>query len=263
MHRPSLSSHRILGGTLVAAVVTFGVWAFVGELDIVVSAHGKLVPTQFVRISQTLEGGVVRHVAVKDGQAVRRGDLLVQLDATLNAEDRVALDKERRRLSLTLDRIAAESTGRALPVSSRDELSLAADSELAARLSALAAARAEAQANVGRLQTEIAGAARELANIEARLPLIRQQEDAYLNLRAQGFLSEFALLDKKRERMEVEGQQTAQTGKLQSLEMALRQAQVALQRVELEHRKELALEKSQTLARLNEVKAGLGKASYR
>lgn len=45
-------------------------WAFCAELDIVVTAHGKLVPVNIVQVTQPAESGLIRRVLVKDGENV-------------------------------------------------------------------------------------------------------------------------------------------------------------------------------------------------
>lgn len=79
-----LSPHRVLGAVLVLALTSFGCWAALGSLDIVVTAQGRLVPENFVRLSQPSEGGIVKEVLVKDGDTVKAGQVLLKLDA-LNA----------------------------------------------------------------------------------------------------------------------------------------------------------------------------------
>jgi hemolysin D len=78
-----------LGTILVLAI---GVLSY---LDIVVVAKGKLVPDARVKIIQPAITGVVRQIAVEDGQCVSAGDLLVQLDQTQADADAVNAHEER------------------------------------------------------------------------------------------------------------------------------------------------------------------------
>jgi hemolysin D len=57
-------------------------WSVWGEVEIVVAAGGKVVPGGRTKVVQPLEPGVIKRIAVKDGDRVRQGDLLVELDAT-------------------------------------------------------------------------------------------------------------------------------------------------------------------------------------
>ncbi|PST25569.1 HlyD family type I secretion periplasmic adaptor subunit [Mesorhizobium plurifarium] len=62
-------------------------WSWIGTFDIVATSQGKIQPLGRVKIVQTLEAGKVRSVPVVNGQEVKAGDLLVDLDDTeLRAE---------------------------------------------------------------------------------------------------------------------------------------------------------------------------------
>jgi hemolysin D len=62
-------------------------WACVGKLDIVAVAPGKVVPTGHTKVIQPSETSVVHRILVHDGQAVKKGQLLVELDAVGVTED--------------------------------------------------------------------------------------------------------------------------------------------------------------------------------
>lgn len=72
---PRLFQWSLLLFTLLALV-----WGCIGEVDVVASAAGKVVPSGRSKKIQASEGAVVRAIHVSDGQAVRAGDLLVELD---------------------------------------------------------------------------------------------------------------------------------------------------------------------------------------
>jgi hemolysin D len=56
------------------------VWSFVGTIDIVAVAQGKFKPVGDTKIIQPLEGGKVAAINVENGQHVKAGDILVELD---------------------------------------------------------------------------------------------------------------------------------------------------------------------------------------
>src|SRR5262249_60607132 len=71
---------RRFGGALV--------WAWWGPIDIVASASGKIGPSGSTKVIRPFETGVVRAIRVEDGQAVKAGDVLIELDPTVNAAER-------------------------------------------------------------------------------------------------------------------------------------------------------------------------------
>lgn len=62
-------------------------WACLGKLDIVAVASGKTVVGSRTKILQPAETAVVKRILVRDGQSVKRGDLLIELDATGTGAD--------------------------------------------------------------------------------------------------------------------------------------------------------------------------------
>lgn len=80
-----------IGRTILFSIVgvfTFGViWASIGTIDIVATAPGKFIPNGRTKSIQPLEAGVVRAINVTDGQAVKSGDVLVSLDATMSGAE--------------------------------------------------------------------------------------------------------------------------------------------------------------------------------
>jgi hemolysin D len=80
---------------LICAFFGFAViWASIGKVDIIATATGKIIPTGRTKIIQPLETGVVRAIHVQDGQQVKAGDVLIEIDTTISESERDRLQKE-------------------------------------------------------------------------------------------------------------------------------------------------------------------------
>ena len=79
---------RAVGGTIIAIFCVAVAWATFGKVDIVVTANGKIIPSGRTKLIQPLEAGVVRAILVHDGQQVRAGDSLIELDPTMTTAER-------------------------------------------------------------------------------------------------------------------------------------------------------------------------------
>jgi len=66
----------------VAALAAFVAWARWSTLDEVSSGTGKVIPTSREQVIQSLEGGILANLAVREGDVVKSGQLLAQLDRT-------------------------------------------------------------------------------------------------------------------------------------------------------------------------------------
>lgn len=86
---------RAIGATIILLFCVALIWASAGTIDIVASATGKIVPSGRTKVIQPFETGVVRSIRVQDGQAVKAGDVLIELDPTVNAADRDHLHNDR------------------------------------------------------------------------------------------------------------------------------------------------------------------------
>jgi hemolysin D len=76
-----------IGGSIIALFCLALVWASLGRIDIVATASGRIIPSGRTKVVQPFETGVVRAIHVRDGQAVKAGDVLIELDATMNAAE--------------------------------------------------------------------------------------------------------------------------------------------------------------------------------
>jgi len=99
--KSSVTTIRILAG-LILFLVVVAVFANLNETSV---AQGEIVPATSVQPVQHLEGGIVEQVLVKDGDIVKKGQPLIQLEstATLSELNRVraryvSLDMQMRRL---------------------------------------------------------------------------------------------------------------------------------------------------------------------
>jgi hemolysin D len=80
------------GRAIVFSVIAFFclalAWSYWSTVDIVATAPGKIVPTGRTKVVQPFEIGVVRAIRVHDGQTVKAGEVLIELDPTINSAER-------------------------------------------------------------------------------------------------------------------------------------------------------------------------------
>jgi hemolysin D len=100
-----------IGRRITAAIILLFcaalVWAWWGTIDIVASATGKIVPSGRTKVIQPFETGVVRSIRVQDGQTVTAGDVLIELDPTVNAAERDHLHNDLLAERLNIARLGA------------------------------------------------------------------------------------------------------------------------------------------------------------
>jgi|TARA_B110000305_G_scaffold63852_1_gene71062 adhesin transport system membrane fusion protein len=88
----------------------FFVWASTAELEEVTRGQGKVIASSKLQVIQNLEGGIVRDIAVKTGQQVAKGDLLIKLDETQFRGDLNSARQQVKSLKESLDLLEEERT---------------------------------------------------------------------------------------------------------------------------------------------------------
>ncbi|MFT4824832.1 MAG: hemolysin D [Halioglobus sp.] len=78
------------------------VWAAFGEVDIVVTAPGKVVPSGQVKIVQALNTGSVMAIHIREGQRVEAGQRLISLDPTYADADGLRVQHQLEDIALQL-----------------------------------------------------------------------------------------------------------------------------------------------------------------
>lgn len=92
--RPPNPLGRKVGWVLITLFTIGVIWTCVGEVNIVAVAEGKIVPSGQVKQVQPYEKGVVSRILVEEGQAVKEGDPLIELDQTQTNADQHRLEQE-------------------------------------------------------------------------------------------------------------------------------------------------------------------------
>jgi hemolysin D len=175
---------RSIGATIILLFCVALVWAWVGTIDIVASATGKIVPSGRTKVIQPFETGVVRSIRVQDGQAVRAGDVLIELDPTVNAAERDHLHNDLLAEQLNVARLRAALAGGDDPVagftppadadaaliSAQRQLLLNQVAEHRAKIAALARQQAQKEAEQGTIAATI-------HKLETTIPVIQQRVD--------------------------------------------------------------------------------------
>jgi hemolysin D len=72
---------------IISVVLVALLWATWGEIDIITVAHGKIIPSDYSKVVQPLESGLVKAIHVKDGDHVKAGQVLIELDTTSTGAD--------------------------------------------------------------------------------------------------------------------------------------------------------------------------------
>ncbi|HCR2076583.1 TPA: HlyD family type I secretion periplasmic adaptor subunit [Enterobacter kobei] len=114
LKEPRLPSSSLVAWALFALLAVFLAWASLFELDEVTTGSGKVIPSSHEQVIQSLEGGIIHSLMVREGDIVERGQQLAQLDRT-KTESSVLESESRLNAALaTAARLKAEVNDTAL-----------------------------------------------------------------------------------------------------------------------------------------------------
>jgi hemolysin D len=204
---PVSSTATTTGWLLVLLVAVLLCWSIFGRIDIVVNAQGKIIPTGHSKSIASIETASVRAVYVTEGQMVKAGDLLVELDASASDAERDKAEEIRNQAVLEGARARA-----LIDALNRHH------APLWPRLQALqklepgilpSEADAERLHLEGQYHDYVARKERidaQIAHLEEAIPLVTQTAKDYGELLQTHDISEHAWIEKERARIELEGQ---------------------------------------------------------
>jgi membrane fusion protein, hemolysin D len=169
-----------IGGCIIALFCIALAWAAFGKIDIVATASGRIIPSGRTKVIQPFETGVVRAIYVRDGQAVKAGDSLIELDSTMNEAELKHFRSDLMSAELDVARLNAalsddpEKSFVAPTAASPDEVATQRQflgrqvEEQRAKRAALERQRAQKEAELGTATASI-------RKLDAMLPILEQR----------------------------------------------------------------------------------------
>jgi len=252
---------RLLIGLLVGIVL----WVVFGRLDIVAVADGKLVPSSYLKIVQPAEQGIVKEILVKEGEAVKEGQVLIRMDSVLTQADVRSIETEVHNKRLALRRIDAQLQGRPLAMRSGDpaELYRQVEAQYIANVRAYENALAQERALLEKARHDLAGAQATKAKLEQVLPHYVEQERAFEKLTKDGFAGRILYTDKQRERIEKEQDLRTQEFTIRSSQSLIEQSEKKISQIAADYRRQLQTERVEVAAQLERASQELAKQTHR
>lgn len=248
--------------SLLAALL---LWAMLGRLDIVAVAEGKLIPESYVKIVQPAESGIVKDILVREGQAVKAGQVLMRMDTLISEADTKSIDADYQRKRLTLRRIQAELAAAPFKMEASDPSGLAQEinAQYRANRTAFEAALAEERSRLIMARQELAAAQQVKQKLEETLPYYRDQDKAYAKLVKDGFAGTLMGSDKRRERVEKEQELQTQGFVIESAKAGILQSEKKLAQIDSDYRRQLHAERNEIQGQFDKLAQEVTKQAHR
>jgi len=211
MEKPPHPAPRVILA-IVAGICLFGlIWAVVGRVDIITVAEGKIIPSGKIKEIQPYDRGVVRRILVAEGQLVKVGQPLIELDQTQTTADEYRLMAEgdfaekkrlRREILGALLRLplSANVTDEELLTHSKIKDDEENAHQLLEEYKSLAAQWQTLESQLDERRAEWASSQENIKQYTQTLPLITKRRDAYKTLyeRKMVGMNEYLTLEEER-----------------------------------------------------------------
>lgn len=86
-------------------------WLILGKADVVVSARGKIIPDGEIKVIQPLDTGVVKKILVKEGDFVKKGQTLMEIDTSTTEPQLISLKANLDYINIERQRLNAATRG--------------------------------------------------------------------------------------------------------------------------------------------------------
>jgi len=203
--RPLPPMARITVHLLVGALLSFFVWAWLSEVDLIVNARGRLVTPLPNIVVQPLETSIVQTIDVRAGQVVRKGDRLATLDPTFAAADGSQLKSKLDSLNTQWASLDAELSGERMERAGTES----PDSKIQSRLAKERQSSYQSQIrrqteSIARLRSSLETARRDEEGQQARVKGLKEMEVMTADLVSKQLAVKSRLLDVRDRLMEAE-----------------------------------------------------------
>jgi hemolysin D len=218
---PASPAGRAVAGTIIMFLLIALLWAGFGTVDIIATSQGKIIPTERTKTIQPFETGVVRAIHVRDGQQVKAGEVLIEIDPTINGAERDRLEQELMQQKLDAARLRALT-------SLNDDLNAAftapegaTPDQTAMQQKMLANQIEEVRAKLSGLDKQIAQNQGNLAAVKSTIgklveaiPLLKKRYAMRRELAQKGYSSKLDALSVQQDLVEHEHELEVQQGRL-------------------------------------------------
>lgn len=234
---------RLVMWSILALLAAGIIWAFVGHINEVAVAHGKVIPAGQVKTIQVKNKGVIKEIRVKDGDTVKEGDVLVVLDPTSAGADYDNLKKRAAYYKLDIARLNAELEDKSFaPEADPDLESHDLEAERALYQSRTGQHRAEREAAQMTIEQKVAALRSEQTTYDkfaGGLAIAQEKESRLTELVQENAIAEFQLLDQQSQRLQYEKSTQSQADIVTKAQAEVAEAQQKLANVDAAYKKDV------------------------
>jgi len=263
----------VLVGTIIVLIFFgfFGAWAVFAPLDSAAIASGTLAVENNRKVVQHLEGGIVKEILVRDGDAVKAGQPLIRLVGIQPRAQLQLIRGQRNALLARAARLRAERDGNA-GLSFPEELTAQGDDPrvqesmlgqlniFEARRDAIEGQRQILGQRVAQFREEIVGVQAQIRSADEQLVLIEDELTGLQTLFAKGLTPKSRLLALQRRKAEIQGERGQNLSAIARAKQNITEAEIRIFELRTEQVSEVVSELREVETELLDLQERLGAA---
>ena len=227
---------RVIGWGL----VVFVLWASFFHINETVKGTGQVVPSKRLQVIDNLEGGILTDILVKEGDEVKRGQVIVKLDSTQTVAKLKEYNEDEARLQLTIQRVKAQADNKPF-VPSDDLVKKLPDlAKQEVDLYNAALAKFKDDTVIAEKELEAAKSALKEAQekekfLKEQLPLSEEQATITQKLTEKGLYSKLRYIEAKKALLELKSQMSGLKEQLPKFKAAIEQSEQKIKKVKSDY----------------------------
>jgi adhesin transport system membrane fusion protein len=224
-------------------------WASLAQVDEITRGMGKVIPSSKTQLVQPSEPATIAEILVRNGQVVKKGQILVRLDDAQSSSELGQLQTENSRLTARASRLATEASGGAMGCgegtlcAEERRLSQVRRATARSRESGLASAIEQRRRDLSEGQATVAA-------LESSVRLAGDQVNMLEPLAAKGIIPRTELITAQRDLVDTRGRLSAARQGVGRAQAAIREAQAQLNSARLDFREQALAERSEVNTRI-------------
>ncbi|WP_085741767.1 MULTISPECIES: HlyD family type I secretion periplasmic adaptor subunit [Rhizobium] len=267
---PGLRGVVWMGNLLILVfIVGLGIWSVLAPLKSAAVASGVIEPESSRKTIQHLEGGIVRRILVKNGDAVISGQIVIELDDTKARSERDSIlgqlwDAEGNRARLLAEQAGGDQVTYPEDLRAAMDRYPSAGAILTGQQKIFEARRQVMQAEIqitneriAQVRQEIVGLGAQKTALADRAAISSQELDQVIALSAKGLERKNRLLNLQREKADLDGQQGEVAAQISRAYQVISGAQADLAKLESDRLSEIAQGMRDTEGRIMQLRERL------
>ena len=248
---------RLAAGALLLLLI----WAAFASIDEVTRGEARVVPTSQLQVVQSVDGGVVTELLVKEGQTVEAGQMLLKIDPTRFVSN--MLESRSAQLAMQAKVLRLQALTRGTPFNPPPELTREVPDVVSQEMHLYESRRAEINAQISIAQNQLGQRQQELNEVRARkeqaergLELMTKELNATRPMIASGAVSEVEVFRLEREVARLRGDRDQATAQISRVQSAILEATRKIEEVQLTSRNQMSAELSESMSKLASLSQG-------